>query len=118
MTYISLLLICILSVEIFIKSNFLSNLDLIFNLIKQVVHVVISRNISDHWKEKTLPVYSLRIMKYSLKIFIILSLLLFLFLMVGFFFNDFLSLVLSLSGVIMSLFFSIGYFYLRKSFIK
>ena len=118
MTHIILLLVCILSIEIFIKSNFLSTLKIFSKIIKKVVRVVASKNISDHWKEKILPVYALRIMKYSLHILIILLFIISLFISADYFINGLLLHIFSLIGIIESLVFSSGYLFLRKSLVR
>ena len=115
MEHILLLIVCCLSVEIIIKSKFLSLLDKMSKTIKQVVHVITSKTISDHWKENILPRYALSVMKYSLQIFVVLLLILSIFVVVDIIFIDFLTFALSLSGVLESLVFSLGYFYFRKT---
>ena len=118
MIHLLLSLVCILSVEVFIRLNFLSHLDSILKVTKKVTNIIPKNNISDHWKEKVIPVYALRIMKYSLQILLILLLIISLFFIVGFFLNDFLASTLSLVGIIESMVFAFGYVYLRKLFIK
>ena len=118
MTHLLLLIVCILSVEVFIRLNFLSYLDSILKVTRKVTYVIPQNNISDHWKEKVVPAYALRMMKYSLQILLILLLILSLFLIADFFFNDFLALTLSLIGVLESIVFAFGYVYLRKPLIK
>ena len=118
MNHFLLFLVCILSVEFFIRLNFLSLLDSIYKTAKKATHVIPKNNISDHWKEKVVPEYALRIMNYSLQILLILMLTLSLFLIADRFFNDFLALTLSLIGVIESIVFVFGYVYLRKLLFK
>jgi hypothetical protein len=118
MIHILLLFICVLSVEVFIRLNFLSLLDSMLKVTKKVTYVIPQDKISDHWKEKVVPAYALRIMKHSLQILLILLLIFSLFLIADFFFNDFLALTLSLIGIIESIVFAFGYVYLRKLFIK
>ena len=118
MIHLLLLLVCILSVEIFIRLNFLSHLDSILKVTKRVTYIIPNNNISDHWKEKVIPAYALRIMKYSLQILLILLLIMSLFFIVDFFFNDFLAFTFSWIGIIESIVFAFGYVYLRKLFIK
>ena len=118
MIHLLLLLVCILSVEVFIRLNFLSHLDSILKVIKRVTYVIPKSNISDRWKEKVIPAYALRIMKYSLQILLILLLILSLFLIADFFFNDFLAFTFSWIGIIESMVFAFGYVYLRKPLIK
>lgn len=118
MIHLLLLLVCILSVEVFIRLNFLSHLDSILKVTKRVTYVIPNNNISDHWKEKVIPAYALRIMKYSLQILLILLLILSLFFVADYFFNDFLAFTFSLIGITESIVFAFGYVYLRKLFIK
>ena len=118
MIHLLLLLVCILSVEVFIRLNLLSHLDLILKMTKRVTYVITKSNISDHWKEKAIPAYALRIMKYSLQILLILFLIISLFFISDYFFKDFLAFTFSLIGIIESMVFAFGYVYLRKSFIK
>ena len=118
MIHFLLLLVCILSVEIFIRLNFLSLLDSILKVTKKVTYVIPKNNISDHWKEKVIPAYALRMMKYSLRILLILLLIISLFFIADYFFNDFLAFTFSLIGIIESMVFAFGYVYLRKLFIK
>ena len=118
MIHLLLSLICILSVEVFIRLNFLSHLDSILKVIRRVTYVIPKSNISDHWKEKVIPAYALRMMKYSLRILLILLLIISLFFISDYFFNDFLAFTFSWIGIIESMVFAFGYVYLRKLFIK
>ena len=118
MIHFLLLLVCIFSVEVFIRLNFLSHLDLILKVTKRVTYVIPKSNISDHWKEKVIPAYALRMMKYSLRILLILLLIISLFFIADYFFNDFLAFTFSLIGIIESMVFAFGYVYLRNVFIK
>jgi hypothetical protein len=118
MIHLLLLLVCILSVEVFIRLNFLSYLDSILKVIRKVTYVIPNNNISDHWKEKVIPAYALRIMKYSLQILLILLLIMSLLFITDLFYNNFLAFTLSLIGIIESMVLAFGYVYLRKSLIK
>lgn len=118
MIHLLLLLVCIASVEVFIRLNFLSILDSILKVTRKVTYAISRDNISDHWKEKVIPAYALRMMKYSLQILLILLLILSLFFIADFFFNNFFAFTLSLIGIVESMVFSFGYFYLRKSVIE
>ena len=118
MFHLLILLVCILSIEIFIRFNFLYLLDSIRRVTVKVVHVIPAGNISDHWKERVILAYALRIMKCSAQMLFILLLTLFIFLIVDYFINDFLKFVLSLAGVIDSVIFAFGYIYVRKFFVK
>lgn len=56
-------------VEIFIRLNSLSRIKDLNRILKKVSRVLTSSRISDHWKEKVLPRYSLMLFKQSLLIF-------------------------------------------------
>jgi len=118
MMHFLLLLVCILSVEVFIRLNFLLHLDSILKVTKKVTYIIPNNNVSDHWKEKVIPAYALKIMKYSLQILLILLLIMSLLFIAHYFINDFLAFTFSLIGIIESMVFAFGYVYLRKSFIK
>ena len=118
MNHLLLSLVCILSVELFIRLNFSSILDSILKVTRKATYVIPQKNISDHWKEKVIPAYALRMMKYSLRILLILLLIISLFFIADYFFNDFLAFTFSLIGIIESMVFAFGYVYLRKLFIK
>ena len=118
MIHFILSLVCIVSVEIFVRLDFLSILDSFLKVTRKVTYIIPKNNISDHWKEKVIPVYSLKIMNYSLQILIILMLILSLFMIANFFISDFFAYTLSLIGVIESIVFAYGYVFIRKSFIK
>jgi hypothetical protein len=118
MTHLLLVLVCILSVEVFIRLNFLSHLNSILIVTKKVTYVIQQNSISDHWKEKVIPSYALKIMKYSLKILLILIFIMSLFFIPNFFINNFIAFTLSLTGIIESMIFAFGYFFLRKQFIE
>lgn len=118
MNHLLLFLICILSVEVFIQFRFFSLLGSMLVVTKKITQVIPQDKISDHWKEKIIPVYSLRMMKYSLQIFLLLLLIISLIITADFFLNNFLSYTLTLTGVIESVIFASGYFFIRQVFIK
>ena len=118
MNHLLMLLVCIVSVEVFIRFKFLSLLDSILKVTRKVIHVIPEDNISDHWKEKVIPAYALRIVKYSLQILLILFLILSFFFIADFFLDVFLMFALSLIGIIESMVFALGYLYLRRVFKK
>jgi hypothetical protein len=118
MIHFILILVCVLSVEVFIRFNFLLILNSILKVAKKVTYVIPKSNISDHWKEKIIPAYALIIMKYSLQMLLILLLIMSLFFIADLFYNDFLAFTLSLIGTMESMVIAFGYVYLRKSLIK
>ena len=118
MIHFLLLLVCIISVEFFLRLNFLSHFDSILKVTKKITYIIPQNSISDHWKEKVIPAYALRIMKHSLQILLILLLIISLFFITDLFHNNFFVFTSSLIGIIESSVFALGYALLRKSFIK
>lgn len=118
MFHILLLLVCILSIEIFIRLKFLYFLDLLYKVVVKITHVIPAGNISDHWKERVVPKYAFIIMKRSIQMLLILLLIISLFFIINYIKNDFIKFSLSLVGIIDSICFAFGYLYLRKFFAK
>lgn len=118
MIHLVLLLVCILSIEVFIKLNFLSLLKSILEVIKKVTYVIPQNNISDHWKEKVIPAYALKMMKYSFQILLILLAIISFFIIADFLIDNFLTFTFSLMGILESVIFAFGYTYLRKLLIQ
>ena len=118
MIHLLLLLICVLSIEVLVRLNFFSSLETIIQVTKKVTHILPQGNISDHWKERVIPKYSLKVMRSSFQILLILLLIFLLFFISGFFVDDFLSFSFSLVGVVESLVFGFGYVCFRKYLIK
>ncbi len=114
MNHFFLFFACILSVEIFIRFKFLFLLDSIHIVTKKVIYIIPNKKISDHWKEKVIPAYSIKIMRISLQILLILLVLLSVFYIIGAFLSNFFTLIFSAVGIVESIIFAFGYSYLRK----
>ena len=112
------LLVCISSVEIYIRSNFTLILFSILKLMRIVVHILPHNKISDHWKERAIPAYALKMMKYCLQILLILTSIIFLFFIANYCLKGFLDFSFSLFGLIETVFFALGYSLLRKFFTR
>ena len=72
--YVYLVVACVLSIELFLRLKFMSYVKSIGRNSNKVFRVIISSNISDHWKEKMVPVYAFILLKNSLLILGILFL--------------------------------------------
>ena len=118
MTHFLIFIVCILSVELFIRLKFLSHLNSMLKVTKKVTYVISQNKISDHWKEKVIPAYALKIMNYSLKILLILLLIISLFFIIDLLQNNFLAFTFSLMGIAQSIVFAFGYVFIRRLFIK
>jgi hypothetical protein len=117
MDHLVLFLLCILTVEIFEKAKFIKLISNITLTAHKVSRLIPNERISDHWKELLVPYYALSIMKYSLKILFLLLSVILLFGAADYFVDDFFNFILSLWGIIESLFF-VYLFITIKKFIK
>ncbi|MFC1771750.1 hypothetical protein ACFL3A_00175 [Pseudomonadota bacterium] len=68
MTYLTATLVTIVAVELFFRLRPMGLVDQLSETLKKVVWVMMSKSISDHWKEKVLLIYSGRIALITLKI--------------------------------------------------
>tara|TARA_B100001989_G_scaffold229904_1_gene187594 strand:- start:1482 stop:1817 length:336 start_codon:yes stop_codon:yes gene_type:complete len=111
-------MLCLLSVEIFIRSNYLVLISSTIKVSKRAIDLISNKNISDHWKECIIPKYAMQMMRYSLQMLFILCLIAFVFIIADNFSNGLLSFSLSLNGMIESLIFVFAYAYFRKNFFR
>ena len=118
MNHLIILFICFISVEIFIRSNYIFLVKSTINVSKKSIDIILNKNISDHWKENIIPKYSLQMMKYSMQILLILFLIIFIFVIADNLFSGFLAFTFSWNGIIESIFLAFGYFYIRKLIFK
>ena len=114
MNHVILFVICALTVEIFIRSDYISLINSYIKVIKKAVYTISNKKISDHWKENVIQQYAIQMMKYSLKMLLIFLSVIFVFIIVDNSFNGFLKFTLSLNGIIESLLFAFSYAYLKK----
>jgi hypothetical protein len=111
--YFYLIIACVLSIELFIRLKFMSYVNSIVNNTNKVFRVIISSNISDHWKEKMVPVYAFILLKNSLSILGILFFIILVFSAFIVLSSKFLALILSVTGVATSIVISLTYLKLR-----
>jgi len=114
--YVYLVVACFLSIELFLRLKFMSHVNSIARNTNKVFRVIISSNISDHWKEKMVPTYAFILLKNSLLILVILFLIILVFSAFIVISSKFLTLILSITGVAMSIFISFIYLKLRVTF--
>ncbi len=114
MNHLILFVICFLSIEIFIRSNYILLINSTINVSKKAIATILNKNISDHWKENIIPQYSLQMMKYSMQMLLILFLIIFIFVIADKLFSGFLAFIFSCNGIIESILFAFSYAYIRK----
>jgi hypothetical protein len=116
--YLYLVIACILSIELFLRLKFMSYVNSIVKNTNKVFRLIISSNISDHWKEKMVPTYAFILLKNSLLILGILFLIILVFSAFIVLSSKFLTLILSITGVVMSIIISFTYLKLRVIFLN
>ena len=118
MDYVYLIFACVLSIELFLRLKFISYVNSILKNTNKVFRVIISSNISDHWKEKMVPTYAFILLKNSLSILGILFLIILVFSAFVVLSSKFLTLILSITGTAMSIVISFTYLKLRVIFFN
>ena len=112
------MVVCILSVEVFIRSNFTLILASLLKVTRKVINILAHKNISDHWKERAIPAYALKMMQYSLQMLFILLSILFLFFITNYYVEGFIDFSVSLIGIVEAVVFAFGYIRLRKFYFR
>ena len=113
-THIALIICCVLSIELILKSNFKLILSSLIVISKKVMRVLKSEKISDSWKEKIIPFYAISMFKYSIKSFFIITIIVSVFFLPSFLINDFIYFSMSLFGIIESIVFCVAYLKIRN----
>ena len=114
MNHLILLVLCLLSFEIIIRSNYIILIKSTFKVSKKAIHIILNKNVSDHWKENIIPKYSMQMIKYSLQMLLIFLSIIFFLIIADNIFNDFLLFIFSFNGIVESILISFIYAYIRK----
>ena len=114
MNHLILFISCLFSVEILIRSKYISLVKLTIKVSKKAINTISNKNISDHWKEDIIPKYSFQMMKYSTQMLIIIFLIISIFVIANKFFGGFLAFTFSWNGIIESILIAFSYAYIRK----
>ena len=104
-------------IEIIQYSKIIFSVINILKYFNKIFRIIISKKISDNWKEKVLLKYSIKILNNSIKILFIIILIIIFFIILNFLHNDFKTFAFSLSGALEITFIACIYYYLRKKFI-
>ena len=114
MVHLVLLITSAVAIEIFFHLGFMSTLKSILEIWRKVHRVVLSRRISDHWKEVVIPQYSIALMQSCLRILMILILMLSSFLVGDLLYFGTIHHAVSFVGLFESVLFASTYSALRK----
>jgi hypothetical protein len=69
--YFTSFVICVCGVELLIRAPLYTTLTTLLHYAAKSSRVIQSKHISDHWKEKVLPTYAVKVFQNSLKLFFI-----------------------------------------------
>ena len=116
MNYLILGLIIILSIEIIIRTKYMNLVNSLFKSIIKAKKIILNKNVSDHWKEKVVPKYSLKMLKISFSMLIVFFMIFALFFLASLFFSEFTIFIFSLRGILISILFGFIYLYFKKIF--
>ena len=118
MKYLILLVLCVLSIEIFIRSNYILSINSLIKVSKKAIYIILNKKISDHWKENIITKYSLLMIKNSSQILLTIFLIFLIFVIADKLFNGILAFAFSLNGIIESILIAFSYAYIRKLILK
>ena len=118
MKHCILLVLCVLSIEIFIRSNYIFLINSLVKVSKKAIYIVLNKNISDHWKEKIITKYSLQMIKNSLQMLLIIVLIFFIFIIADNLFTGILAFAFSLNGIIEYILIAFSYARIRKLILR
>ena len=118
MNHLILFISCLFSVEILIRSNYISLINSLFKVSKKAFNIISNKNISDHWKENIIPKYSIQMMKVSLQMLLIFILIILIFVIGDRVLSGFLEFTLSWNGIIESILIAFIYAYIRKMIFR
>lgn len=118
MIHLVLVLASAAAIEIFMRLGFMKTLESVVDVTGKARRVVLSGNISDHWKELILPTYSTQIIKACLRILLILGLMVACFLAGNLLLPGTLAYVMSAPGLLESVVIGVAYIAIRRSVVS
>ena len=117
MNYLILILLIFISLKIIEKTNCIYLVYASIKSMRRAMNLIMNKKISDHWKEKIIPTYSLGTMKSSLSLLLVFLVIILLFYLVGFLNPEFIEFIFSIKAILISFFSALTYSCLKK-FIK
>lgn len=110
--------LCIVCIECFIKFDIIGHLLVVYKTSRKSVGLVTSNAISDHWKEKALPKYSLKMLWSSSIMLVAFIFMIALFAIAFYIKEDFLDFTLSVTGILVAILLSTIYAMARQRLRK
>ena len=112
------LVLCVLSIEIFIRSNYIFLINSLIKVSKKAIYIILNKKISDHWKENIITKYSLLMIKNSSQMLLIIFLIFFIFVIADNLFTGILAFAFSWNGIIEYILIAFSYACIRKLILK
>ena len=118
MKHLILIFICSVSAEIITRSNYISLLNSLIEVSRKAIYIILSKKISDTWKENIIPYYSIKMIKVSLQMLLIFLLIFSFFIVADNLLSGFLSFTFSTKGIIESMLIALCYVFFKKLIYK
>ena len=114
MLHILILVFSIFTIELIYFVQLFDKFKISFLIIKKISTTVLSKNISDHWKQRSLLKYSQLLLFNSALIFGVLLLIFLFYFVLSYFYQPFSPYIISVIGIIEISIIVFVYIYLRK----
>ncbi len=111
--HLVLVIFCVVAIEFFMRIDALAFVHNMVEKFASFAKLMSSNNISDHWKEKVIPSYALIIIINACKFLAVFFLIVGLFAGLGWIFDGFFQLSISMIGMLEMLLFSLLYLKIR-----
>ena len=118
MNYLILFLVIIICSEILFQGKYIFSINSLVRAFQKSFKIVISKKISDHWKEKIIPQYSLKMIQLSLNILIKFLTIFMIFFIAKIYFVEFFKFFLSFKSILLAIILSSIYYYVRNILSK
>lgn len=112
--HIIAIILALISIEIVYYFQLAQKYSISFTYMKKILYTTTSKNISDHWKEKSILKFSQLLLSCSLKIIGILMLIVLLYSIASYLYKPFSSFIISMMGILETTVIVIVYLYLRR----
>jgi len=116
--YFILIVFCVVVIEFFLRSDALAFVYKMYEQFSRFAKLMSSQYVSDHWKERVIPMYALIIIINALKFLGVLLSIVALFIGLVLLFPDFFNFTTSVFGIMRMLLFSFIYFKVRNKLFQ
>ena len=116
--YFILAIFCVVAIELFLGVDALNFLHKMYKKFSSFANLMSTKYVSDHWKERVVPIYALIIIINALKFLGVLLSIVALFICLVLFSPDFFNFTTSAFGIMGMLLFSFMYFKVRNKLFQ